>query len=333
MANLKAQAAELAAILETVQYDFISQNAEKREIEKRISALEIDLARNQDAHKLQNLGSDLGFALTEKRCPTCHQEVSAELLPSTSSIAMAIDENIAFLKSQIDLYCTTQQSLSTSLERTRSDFHAMNDELKHAQRRIRELREALLQPSSSPSRARIEEIIQLQARHDRLETLQQTIDGPEAAVRKQPDLYGFRSFHCACDEIYLSDDNFRPLVKTRDKEDGEIVEKELGFEISASDAIRLKWAYYLGLMSIAGRNKTNHPNLVVFDEPGQQEIEPESFVALLQKASADIADDQQLIIATSESLATVRRAVAKNARIVNFDGFILRPLSQADRHS
>jgi predicted nucleic acid-binding Zn-ribbon protein len=361
LASLKTQAGELTAVLETVQYDFSSQSAEKREIEKRISTLEVDLARNQDAQKLQNLGSDLGISLTEKRCPTCHQEVTAELLPSTSSVAMAVNENIVFLKSQIELYRTTHKNLTVTLDRTRSDYHAMNDELRQAQRRIRELREALYQPSSSPSRARIEEIIQLQAKNDRLETLQQTVDGAtselrqladqwaqlwdrlkeisgndfsvydrekidglETTVRKLLDQYGFRSFHC--DEIYLSEDNFRPLVKTRDKDDGEIVEKELGFEISASDAIRLKWAYYLGLLAIAAQKRTNHPNLVVFDEPGQQEIEPESFAAFLRRASADLGSDQQLIIATSESLANVMQAVDKTAKIVNFDGFILRPL-------
>ena len=151
------------------------------------------------------------------------------------------------------------------------------------------------------------------------------IEGLEASVRNLLDQYGFRSFHC--DEIYLSEDNFRPLVKARDKEDGEIVEKELGFEISASDAIRLKWAYDLGLLFIAARKTTNHPNLVVFDEPGQQEIEPESFAAFLSRASADLGSDQQLIIATSESLANVSQAVGQTAKIVNFDGFILpRPL-------
>jgi hypothetical protein len=246
LTSLKTRVAELTAVLETVQYDFSSQSAEKREIEKRISTLEVDLARNQDAQKLQSLGSDLGISLTEQRCPTCHQEVSAELLPLASTVAMAVDENITFLRSQIELYRSTQRNLAASLEQTRSDYHAMNDELRQAQRRIRELREALLQPSSAPSRAAIEETIQLQARYDRLETLQQTVDGAttelrqlaeqwaqfrdrlkeisgndfsvqdkekvdglEATVRKLLDQYGFRSFHC--DEIYLSEDNFRPL--------------------------------------------------------------------------------------------------------------------------
>jgi hypothetical protein len=204
-------------------------------------------------------------------------------------------------------------------------------------------------------------IIQLQARYDRLETLQQAVDGVttelrqlaerwaqlrdrlkeisgndfsvqnrekidrlEATVRRLLDQYGFRSFHC--DEIYHSEDNFRPLVKERDKEDGEIVEKELGFEICASDAIRLKWAYYLGLWSVAAKKKTNHPNLVVFDEPGQQEIETESFSSFLHRASVDVGADQQIIIATSETLMNVKQVAGQTAKFVNFDGFILRRL-------
>jgi hypothetical protein len=276
---------------------------------------------------------------------------------------MAVDENIAFLKSQLDLYRSTQRSLTAALDQTRANYHAMNTELRDAQHRIRALRESLIQPSSSPSRARIEEIVQLQAKYERLGTLQQTVDGvtdelvslakrwaelkdklkklshdgfsPDdtakirdftETVRRHLERYGFDSFHV--DEIYLSEDNFRPVVRTKDKDDpDQTVEKELNFEISASDAIRLKWAYYLALMSLSRRKRTNHPGIVIFDEPGQQEIEKASFLELLKWSSETADNDQQTVISTSEVLEAVRTAIGgRTANLLHFNDFILKAL-------
>jgi hypothetical protein len=51
---------------------------------------------------------------------------------------------------------------------------------------------------------------------------------------------------------------------------------------------------------MAGDHQEDPPKPIVFDEPSEQEIEPETFAAFLKRASVDIGDDQQLIIATSE---------------------------------
>ena len=135
--------------------------------------------------------------------------------------------------------------------------------------------------------------------------------------------YGFRSFQP--NEIHLSPDNFRPLVYTR--EEDEIVEKELNFEVSASDAIRLKWAYYLSLLSTSQRHTTKHCGLAIFDEPGQQEMEKPSLAAFLDWASKRLNTNQQVIVATSEQrdrLVDVLKGTT--AKLLSFNGFILQPM-------
>ena len=62
------------------------------------------------------------------------------------------------------------------------------------------------------------------------------LDHLQATIRRHLDSYGFRSFQPG--EISLSRDNFRPLVLRTEK--GETVEKELNFQVSASDAIRTR---------------------------------------------------------------------------------------------
>jgi hypothetical protein len=134
--------------------------------------------------------------------------------------------------------------------------------------------------------------------------------------------YGFRSFQPT--EIHLSSDNFRPLIYTREKD--EIIEKEINFEVSASDAIRLKWAYYLSLLSTSQRQTTNHFGLAIFDESGQQEMEKPNLSAFLEWASKRLREDQQVIVATSEQRERLEAVLAgSDAKLISFDGFILQP--------
>ena len=146
----------------------------------------------------------------------------------------------------------------------------------------------------------------------------------EAAIQRHLVSYGFRSFQPS--EIHLSQDNFRP---TRFLAGGEeIVEKEINFEVSASDAIRLKWAYYLSLLSTSQRFPTQHCGLVIFDEPGQQEMEKPSLTAFLTWASRRLNAAQQVIVATSEERETIADALRDTtAELIGFDGFILQPIT------
>ena len=90
----------------------------------------------------------------------------------------------------------------------------------------------------------------------------------------------------------------------------------------------MKWAYYLAMLSLSQRASTNHCGLIIFDEPGQQEIEPPSLQALINWAGQNLRDDQQVIIATSESLDSLRQGLRDaGANVITFEGFILQPLT------
>jgi hypothetical protein len=52
--------------------------------------------------------------------------------------------------------------------------------------------------------------------------------------------------------------------------------------LSASDLIRLHWAYLLGLMEVGTQPTGNHPGLLIFDEPQQQSVEENSFQEMLR---------------------------------------------------
>lgn len=357
--NLRAQLDALSAVLEAVRGEFGAETQDSAALEERVAALETDLKRNQDAQKLQRLGSELGRAASEHVCPTCHQGVSNELLPTVDSVGMALDENIAFVKSQLELYRSALLNSRERLQEIAARYRGSERDFQDKQQQLRVLRQELTRPSASPSRAAIEEIVRLQAFIDRLESIDELanslldelreiasewvlatsnlrqlpadeltvadkrkIELLQTAIRRHLERYGFRSFQPG--EISLSYDNFRPLVLRSDK--GETVEKEINFEMSASDAIRLKWAYYLSCMDLTLDFSVNHPGLAIFDEPGQQEVESSSLFEFLRSASRSAQNGQQVIVSTSETFEAVSATLGDSANIISFLGFILQPI-------
>lgn len=99
---------------------------------------------------------------------------------------------------------------------------------------------------------------------------------------------------------------------------------DLQADISASDSVRVIWAYLLGLLEVGEQFDTNHPGLVVFDEPKQQSAKDLSFEALLRRASGE-GGGRQVIFATSEpleALNTMLGGVEHTIHIV--DGYLLK---------
>lgn len=357
--DLRSQLDALSAVLEAVRGEYGAETQDNAALEERVAALETDLKRNQDAQKLQRLGSELGRAASEHVCPTCHQGVSNELLPTVDSVGMALDENIAFVKSQLELYRSALFNSRERLQEIAARYRGSERDLRDKQQQLRVLRQELTRPSASPSRAAIEEIVRLQAFIDRLESIDELanslldelreiasewalatsnlrqlpadeltvadkrkIEHLQTAIRRHLERYGFRSFQPG--EISLSYDNFRPLVLRNDK--GETVEKEINFEMSASDAIRLKWAYYLSCMELMRDFSVNHPGLAIFDEPGQQEVESSSLFEFLRSATQSAQNGQQVLVSTSETYEAVSATLGDSANIVSFPGFILQPI-------
>ena len=349
----------LSAQLEAVRSEHNAEEQERLALRTRLQALQADLKRNQDAQKLKKLGSQLGQAAGEHVCPTCHQDITSELLPAIEAVGMGLDENVAFVKSQIELYQVALDGANERVGDCHARYRAKGEELRERQSELRSLRAAILQPSSAPSRIVIEEIVRLQNFLERTNSLEeasaiagedlhvialewmrlqeqmkgtpndeltledaQKIRSLEAAVQKRIGGYGFKSFQPS--EIVLSRENQRPLTLTRD-DDGDIVEKEITFEVSASDGIRLKWAYYLSMLRLAGT--TNHAGLIIYDEPGQQEIDATSLYAFLEDGACESRLDRQIIISTSEPLDAVEAAVRQGGKIISFQGFILQPLN------
>ncbi len=357
---------ELGAIFEVARTEFRTILEENRALNKRLEALDIDLKRHQDTKKLMMLGSGITDVVSFENCPTCHQHLTQELLPPSSSGAMALDENIAFIKSQQLMYKSALSATEERLGELRLRGRSIEQEYKEAQSELRSLKRALVRPASSVNRTTIEKSVRLQARLSKWDEMQEradslvdelvaiakewaqlsaqlralrtgddfTLDDKNKMSRLQSlvqghlKTFGFHSFPPS--EITLAKDNFRPQVLVTDKDSGSEIEKDIGFEASASDGIRLKWSYYLSLLELDENHDTNHGGLVVFDEPGQQAADPVNLNSLFQEAAKIKPNRHQILIATSEKEQAIKEGLGDRPHnLISFDGYILKPLHSA----
>ena len=323
-------------------------------VDTRLAALRDDLQRNQDAAKLKALGSVSGWSVSEHTCPTCHQHVTDALLPQgTAEDAMSVEDNIAFIRSQIKTFERLRQNSVQLIPRKEAELASLRNEIGTLRAHIRAFKQSLVSADSTPSieavrhrveledrlRAagqaeedfdtRITDLAEVAASWKRLQDRKQslptdglsTVDKRKLARFEQllrEQLREFRFSSINPDSLDISTDSYRP---TREGFD-------LGFDLSASDNIRIIWAYLEGLLEMAAEFELRHPGLLVLDEPRQQEAAELSFEKLLQRAAKSEGRGQQVVFVTSEPLVNLNRMTeGLNPTVISYDGRIITRLS------
>jgi predicted nucleic acid-binding Zn-ribbon protein len=360
LATRQSEVASMEAKIGDLRDSMSMAREEINENRRRISALKNDLARNQDAQKLEKFGSRLGRAVSNHTCPTCHQELDAELLPVVEVKGMAVDENIRFIRSQIELYQANAEATQDHANSIQLMYESVSSELRESLARIRELGDALRRPSASLARSAIETLVRLQARSNRYRSMQNEADGLadrfgtiakavsdlraslkglkgddftsldqkkieffQNRLQARLQSFSFKTFKSS--EILISLEDFRPIAMIPDAKTGALTVRELGFEMSASDAIRMKWSYYLALLDVGISFDTNHPGFLVFDEPDQQAIESKDVRSFLLEAAKFESRAQILVAATAEKIAEFDAdLVQAGANMIRFEGYTLQ---------
>jgi hypothetical protein len=330
-----------------------TEAAQRAAVARRLTALEEDLQKNLDVQKLRDIGSTIAETFTADQCPTCAQPIADTLLAQRAGAeVMSVEDNIEYIKAQRGIFQRLRDQTEAAAADIERQLAAATAEVNALSARLRALKADQIAPSYSPSVAAVEERIRMEARLQALEDAQERFDLRKAElvaanashaalltartqlptarltqrdrgkvarlqtlIRDQATNYGFTTFPAA--EIEVSEDNYRPQKEGF----------EIGFELSASDAIRLKWAYQLALLELGRDEHTNHPGFVIFDEPRQQETAKISFRSLLERAAGVSAAGQQVIFATSEDREQLEQFLAGvDCQLLEFDGPIVRRL-------
>ncbi len=116
------------------------------------------------------------------------------------------------------------------------------------------------------------------------------------------DNFNYRSYEV--NDIYIPYDNYFPtvnglnLVKNYDdKPTAKKTESKLKYNSSASDFVRAIWAYTIALYKTSTKFESNHPALLVFDEPSQHDMANKDMNSFLKELSS-YREGQSIVFAS-----------------------------------
>lgn len=323
-------------------------------VDDRLIALEEDQRRNGDLLKLKRLGSTTQVLSANGQCPTCHQTVADSLMPLSQQTPMTAEQNIEFIKAQLETFGAIKKTSAVALGGKKRRLDSLRIRSSELRSSIRSLQKTLVSDGREPSEAAIERRLSLRQSVNAFRRASDAINQEmpnliEVGVRwtnwqdkmkKLPKgdlstsdrrklgrlteifvshVKQFEMTSIDPSSLKISEENYRP----------EHAGFDLEFDLSASDMIRTIWAYLLSLVEFAGEGKTNHLQLLVLDEPRQQETARSSFRQLFARTGALVGTRQQVIIATSEEEATLKALLGDVPhQFINVEGRIVKPLSK-----
>jgi len=322
----------------TLNYEMLSpeisyDNEKLRQYTKQLEAINEDLRKNKGALKVKNLGYELPAETASDICPTCHQEIKDSLLPiEINQTAMRIEDNIAYIEAQqkmIEVYADGQRKNIQDKINRLNNFQSQIIETRQA---IRSLKQELVQDERLPSvieierrlnlrkkvefynkviddfNVLIEELKLLSKEHENILATEiglpkdffSTEDRNKLTFLQESFIGMLKKFNYQSkpfQAIKISNENYLPVAQ---KMAGEQLFYNIKFDSSASDFIRCLWAYFTSLLKTSVTFHTNHPMLLILDEPKQQDMSIENFRSFLQELS-QYKNEQILVFASFEN--------------------------------
>lgn len=347
---------ELNFIATSIEEDisYLSQQINSTTI--RLERLKEDRRKYEDLIKIGTLGALKDSLLFTQSCPTCSQGISENLVNlNDKSPIMSTDESLNYIKEQSKVVESIKDGLDNERRLKEVELAKANDQILGIYNEILRLEQSTLSPEDLQleenlrKKINLENLIEsykegisaiLQARLEldkHIKNYKRLIDSRKKlpqnilSLRDSEKLislrnhvvdllekFGFSSFKPEL--IQISEETYLP---TREGFD-------LGFDTSASDGIRIIWSYLIGLMQISKYYNTNHPKLIIFDEPRQQEAKKVSFTQLLKESAIACHEQGQIILATSEDESSLLAALGDaKYTLLSYpasDGKILRRL-------
>lgn len=298
----------------------------------QLENLNEDLRKNKGAFKVQKMGAEIDLKVSENICPSCNQEINDSLLPlSVKQVPMRLDDNINFLSAQIKMLQVNLESLESKIINKDKKLKNLRGLQNNIRSQIRELKTELTSDDRLPSIVDIEYRLNLKKRiefyskyledfselRDELsslsnkwnriledqEKLKKDTFSPNDISKLKLLTDNFKSLLSkfnysskTINDIAISDENYLPLAK---KPNDNLV-YNIRFDSSASDFVRSIWAYTCSLYKTSVEKNGNHPNLLMFDEPKQQDLSINDFANFLKELST-YKNAQTLLFASFEN--------------------------------
>lgn len=330
---------------------------------KRLSAdlslVNSDIRNNNDAARLQKFGSEAaGGDISADICPVCKQHIQDNLLDVEAvSGFMSIEDNIRHLKEQKKMLEFTLGSHKELREKLSREKHDLEVRLQTLRRLAHTLRSDLFTTiDTEASEAIMLKRIEISNRIERLSKLKNTVaslieqlkglsaewnkyldqksklpkkdisesDVEKITLLKKRFIENLKRYH------YSSLSSFEGIdISVTSSLLPTIDGFDMKFDSSASDNIRVIWAFTMALLQVSIEKEGNHPGVIIFDEPGQQSIVPEDMKSFIESV-LEINSPCQIITAitlnSQELIGIINGLDTSSHHIIRIEGKAFKAL-------
>lgn len=332
------------------------------ELRELLQEAESDLKRNKTTQKLQELGAAMALSVSANECPTCGSE-TATLATRTEGVKpMDLESNVGYLEAQIRMLRRQIAGMDADLQQNSAALKQMESVIGEQRAYVLSIRKSV-----SQSDVVLEAIVRKQVTLEReirdLETAESRLAifldvalelalrlrNAENARKEFPrDLYSdrdrmkirlfeknFRANASAFDytsapvsEIRINPESLMPALG--DLTLRQVLKKNVQAESSASDFVRLIWAFLIALYQTSNHREYtgNHLGVLLFDEPGQHSMSQDSQKALFRILSGET--QLQGIVAASFDNSDVQFAevtVGTKFHLITLPEKVIGPMS------
>lgn len=298
--------------LQLIRRSIASHNEAIRRLTDDLEIVNSDIRNNNDAARLQKFGSDAtGMEISADICPVCKQHIQDNLLGSDTIYGfMSIEENIRHLKEQkkmLEFTLGNRKEIRDKLNREKESLEARLQTLRRLAHTLRS--DLHTSTETEASEAIMLKRIEITNRIERLSILSSAFESFREQLKVLSDewsIYLDQKSKLPKKDISESDLEKIALLKKRfisnlqryhysslSNFEGIDISIEssllptidgfdMKFDSSASDGIRVIWAFTMALLQVSLEKDGNHPGVIIFDEPAQQSIVPEDMKSFIE---------------------------------------------------
>ncbi len=313
----KTELDELLSLFDSLESDIRLAETRLSEYKNTQTGIEDDLAKNKVALKLKKFGAEQNLDVANDQCPSCHQPIDDSLLLADTLVQpMSIEDNIKYLDSQrkmISKYISglnravsklglqskgiaedisEKRLLCLSLKKDLRAFDSINESdirIKvQLESKITDLTRTVEIINESIARLREISIEYIEAKRDlsSIPNRKMSANDLNKVKKFQSDFKGFaQNFgykSAPTNDIEINEDTLFPYLSGIELRE---VNTDIKSDSSASDFVRLIWAYILSMNSVSNKFSGNHFGFIVFDEPAQHSMAVSSVNELLKVLS------------------------------------------------
>ena len=349
----------------SLNFDLLSpelsfDKAKLNQFEAQASSVQSDLRKNKSALKLNKMGGDLPAEVANNICPTCEQIIHGSLLPvDIDQTPMRIEDNISYLDAQDKMIAVYIEGQKRAIIEKEEKLLYFQNSITERRNEIRRIKQELIQDEKLPSLIEIERRIDLKRKVEFFNRVEQNLslyiqeikvlsedfeqiliskkalpkeflsidDKKKITALQDKFIHLLRVFNYQSKPptaIQISRDTYLPVAQ---KLMGENMYYNIKFDSSASDFIRCIWAYTTALLQTSKLFNTNHPRLMILDEPKQQDISMDNFRSFLIELS-QLTSEQVIVFASFENSDSAFNAATHGLKfkLIKIGSKLIQPL-------